>query len=112
MGTLSRKAILSVSFYLPSHRRSTLKERIPSPWSKLLPTREEAMSFTEAQQEFIKVFIFCKNGGKLEDVPRRQSWDDFSTFLLENIYCDPSFELSHRDSSDKESQHMLFFLQK
>ena len=34
--------------------------------------------------------------------------DIFCLFiLLETIFCDPSSELSHRDSSDEGSQHMV-----
>ena len=29
-------------------------------------------------------------------------------FLIENIYCDPSSELSHRDGSDEALQHVFY----
>ena len=29
-------------------------------------------------------------------------------FFIETICCDPSFEPSHRDSSDEGSQHMFY----
>ena len=28
-------------------------------------------------------------------------------FFIKNIFCDPSFELSHRDGSNERSQHMF-----
>ena len=34
----------------------------------------------------------------------------FLLFLTETICCDPSSELSQRDSSDDGSQHMFFML--
>ena len=33
--------------------------------------------------------------------------EGFSLFLIETIYCDPSSELSHQDSSDEGSQLMF-----